>query len=76
MQIDEGLNLGDLSGAVERRWPIAAAIAGAVFLASIVVAAVLPDQFDEYIWFNQTGPVTPFATHELEDMPDTYPFGL
>jgi protein-L-isoaspartate(D-aspartate) O-methyltransferase len=44
--------------------------------ASHYFQTVLPDQFDEYIWFNQTGPVTPFATHELEDMPDTYPFGL
>ncbi|MDT3685896.1 MAG: protein-L-isoaspartate(D-aspartate) O-methyltransferase [Pseudorhodoplanes sp.] len=44
--------------------------------ASHYFQAVLPDQFDEYIWFNQTAPVTPFATHELEDMPDTYPFGL
>ncbi len=44
--------------------------------ASHYFQAVLPDQFDEYIWFNQTGPVAPFETHELEDMPDTYPFGL
>ncbi|MFZ5690311.1 MAG: protein-L-isoaspartate(D-aspartate) O-methyltransferase [Pseudomonadota bacterium] len=38
--------------------------------------AVLPGQFDDYIWFDTTGPVRPFATHELEGMPDTYPFGL
>jgi protein-L-isoaspartate(D-aspartate) O-methyltransferase len=44
--------------------------------ASHYFQAVLPDQFDEYIWFDRTGPVQPFATHELEDMPDTYPFGL
>jgi protein-L-isoaspartate(D-aspartate) O-methyltransferase len=37
---------------------------------------VLPDQFDEYVWFDTTGPVQPFATQELEGMPDTYPFGL
>lgn len=48
MNIDEGLNLGDLSGAVERRWPVAAAVAGAVFLVSIVIAAVLPDQYETY----------------------------
>jgi polysaccharide chain length determinant protein (PEP-CTERM system associated) len=48
MNIDEGLNLGDLSGAVERRWPIGAAVAGVVFLASIVLAAVLPDQYETY----------------------------
>jgi polysaccharide chain length determinant protein (PEP-CTERM system associated) len=48
MNIDEGLNLGDVSGAVERRWPIAAAVAIAVFLAAIVIAAILPDQYETY----------------------------
>jgi erythromycin esterase-like protein len=38
--------------------------------------AVLPRQFDEYIWFDRTRAVTPFATTELNGMPDTYPFGL
>jgi protein-L-isoaspartate(D-aspartate) O-methyltransferase len=44
--------------------------------ASHYFQARLPDQFDEYIWFDRTNPVQPFATHELDDMPDTYPFGL
>jgi protein-L-isoaspartate(D-aspartate) O-methyltransferase len=44
--------------------------------ASHYFQTVLPDQFDEYIWFDRTNPVQPFATQELEDMPDTYPFGL
>jgi protein-L-isoaspartate(D-aspartate) O-methyltransferase len=44
--------------------------------ASHYFQARLPDQFDEYFWFDRTNPVRPFATHELEDMPDTYPFGL
>jgi protein-L-isoaspartate(D-aspartate) O-methyltransferase len=44
--------------------------------ASHYFQAVLPDQFDEYVWFDTTGPVQPFATQELEGMPDTYPFGL
>jgi protein-L-isoaspartate(D-aspartate) O-methyltransferase len=44
--------------------------------ASHYFQAVLPDQFDEYVWIDATGPVQPFATHELDDMPDTYPFGL
>jgi polysaccharide chain length determinant protein (PEP-CTERM system associated) len=48
MNLEEGLNFGDLSGAVERRWPVAAAVAGAVFLTSIVVAAVLADQYETY----------------------------
>ncbi|WP_405221790.1 protein-L-isoaspartate(D-aspartate) O-methyltransferase [Lentisalinibacter sediminis] len=38
--------------------------------------AVLPRQFDEYVWFDRSRAVTPLATDELEDMPDTYPFGL
>ena len=38
--------------------------------------AVLPRQFDEYIWFDETRAVTPFKTQELEAMPDTYPFGV
>ncbi len=45
-------------------------------LASHYFEAVLPRQFDEYIWFDETSAVTPFKTEELEDMPDTYPFGL
>jgi protein-L-isoaspartate(D-aspartate) O-methyltransferase len=45
-------------------------------LASHYFQAVLPDQFDEYIWFDETKAITPFATKELEEMPDTYPFGL
>lgn len=38
--------------------------------------ATLPEQFDEYIWFDRTQAVTPLATEEIQDMPDTYPFGL
>ena len=38
--------------------------------------AVLPEQFDEYIWFDGTSAVTPLATGELQGLPDTYPFGL
>ncbi|MDR3534781.1 MAG: protein-L-isoaspartate(D-aspartate) O-methyltransferase [Rhodopila sp.] len=45
-------------------------------LASHYFQAVLPAQFDEYIWFDQTCAVTPFGTKELEGLPDTYPFGL
>ncbi len=37
---------------------------------------VLPRQFDEYIWFDETSAVTPFKTEEMEAMPDTYPFGV
>jgi protein-L-isoaspartate(D-aspartate) O-methyltransferase len=38
--------------------------------------AVLPRQFDEYIWFDETSAVTPLQTKELKGLPDTYPFGL
>jgi erythromycin esterase-like protein len=38
--------------------------------------AVLPRQFDEHIWFDETKAVTPLRSEELKDVPDTYPFGL
>ena len=38
--------------------------------------AVLPRQFDEYVWFDETNAVTPLHTAELKGLPDTYPFGL
>ena len=45
-------------------------------LASHYFQAVLPAQFDEYIWFDESRAVTSFETKELEGLPDTYPFGL
>ena len=45
-------------------------------LASHYFEAVLPRQFDEYIWFDETDAVPPLATKELGELPDTYPFGL
>jgi protein-L-isoaspartate(D-aspartate) O-methyltransferase len=45
-------------------------------LASHYFQAVLPDQFDEWVWFDETEAVHPIETHELAGMPDTYPFGL
>ncbi len=45
-------------------------------LASHYFEAVLPRQFDEYIWFDETRAVTPFKAKELEGLPDTYPFGV
>lgn len=38
--------------------------------------AVLPRQFDEYIWFDHTHAITPIRTEEIEGLPETYPFGL
>jgi len=45
-------------------------------LASHYFQATLSQQFDEYIWLDQTKAVTPFDTTLLQDMPDTYPFGV
>jgi protein-L-isoaspartate(D-aspartate) O-methyltransferase len=39
-------------------------------------ACVLPDQFDAYIWFNETTAVTPLPTRIREGAEETYPFGL
>lgn len=36
----------------------------------------LPQQFDEFIWMDETHAVTPFETAELAGLPDTYPFGI
>jgi protein-L-isoaspartate(D-aspartate) O-methyltransferase len=44
--------------------------------ASHYFQAVLPYQFDEYVWFDETRAVSPLETHELKGMPETYPFGL
>ncbi len=38
--------------------------------------AVLPAQFDEYVWFEETTAIRPFEAHEVAGMPETYPFGL
>lgn len=39
--------------------------------------ASLPNQFDEYIWFDETRAVEPLSKKTLEGvMPDTFPFGL
>jgi protein-L-isoaspartate(D-aspartate) O-methyltransferase len=45
-------------------------------LASHYFQAILPKQFDEYIWFDESKAIKPFDTKALEEMPDTYPFGL
>lgn len=45
-------------------------------LASHYFQTVLPRQFDEYIWLDETRAVTPLATADVAGMPETYPFGL
>jgi protein-L-isoaspartate(D-aspartate) O-methyltransferase len=38
--------------------------------------ASLPQQFDEYVWFDRTNAVAALLTRPLGGVPDTYPFGL
>ena len=45
-------------------------------LASHYFEAVLPRQFDEYIWIDKTSAITPFDVAKLPGSPDTYSFGL
>lgn len=44
--------------------------------ASHYVHAVLPEQFDEFVWFDKTTAVTPLPTSEVTGMPETWPFGV
>lgn len=45
-------------------------------LASHYFEAQLAQQFDEYVWIDETSAVTPIETRVLEGLPDTYPFGI
>lgn len=45
-------------------------------MASHYFRANLPQQFDEYVWFDDTHAVTPLDTAEVKGLPDTYPFGV
>jgi protein-L-isoaspartate(D-aspartate) O-methyltransferase len=38
--------------------------------------AVLPQQFDEFVWFDATQAVRALPGIDAREMPDTYPFGL
>ena len=38
--------------------------------------AVLPDQFDAFVWFEETRPVTPLPAGRPHGVPETYPFGV
>ena len=38
--------------------------------------AVLPEQFDAYLWFEQTTAVTPLRAEHAKGDLDLYPFGL
>ena len=46
-------------------------------LLSHYAEASLPQQFDAFVWFDETSPVTPLGPeHARPGAPDTYPFGL
>ena len=46
-------------------------------LQSHYAAAILPRQFDTWVWFDETAALTPLPPgHRREGVPDTYPFGL
>jgi erythromycin esterase-like protein len=44
--------------------------------ASHYFEASLPNQFDEYIWFDETTAVNPLPTSQTPGLPETWPFGL
>ena len=37
--------------------------------------AVLPEQFDAFVWFDETRAITPLGPEHHRGMPETYPFG-
>ncbi len=45
-------------------------------LTSHYFEAVLAEQFDAYVWFEESRAVTPLAPGRPEGAPETYPFGL
>ena len=74
-------NRTDLTGAQGLGMPHLERAIGVIYRpeterASHYFQAILPRQFDEYIWFDDTRAVTPFDTAELAGLPDTYPFGV
>ena len=48
MNLDQGFDLKDVRGLIRRRAPLALGTAGALLLLSIVVAALLPNQYEAY----------------------------
>jgi protein-L-isoaspartate(D-aspartate) O-methyltransferase len=45
-------------------------------LASHYFDASLPNQFDAFVWFEETHAVTPLPVKPRQGVPETYPFGL
>jgi protein-L-isoaspartate(D-aspartate) O-methyltransferase len=71
----------DLCGAAGLGWERLERAIGVIYrpeteMASHYFRANLPQQFDEYVWFDDTSAVTPLDTAEVKGLPDTYPFGV
>ena len=75
LQADEALRRRLLEGRLER-------FIGVIYrpeteLVSHYAQAALPEQFDAWLWFDETRAVTPLGPeHRREGVPETYPFGL
>ncbi|MGE0776349.1 MAG: erythromycin esterase family protein, partial [Sphingomonadaceae bacterium] len=39
-------------------------------------SAILPRQFDAWVWFDRTSALSPLATPQRQGAEETYPFGL
>ncbi len=48
MNVEEGLQLTDLRGILRRRWGVMVNVAAAVFLGSVVLAALLPNRYEAW----------------------------
>ncbi|HEV7417656.1 MAG TPA: erythromycin esterase family protein, partial [Tianweitania sediminis] len=44
-------------------------------LQSHYAQAILPEQFDAFVWFDETNAVTPLGPEHHRGMPESYPFG-
>jgi erythromycin esterase-like protein len=49
---------------------------GRAAIGSHYFPAVLAEQFDAYVWFEETRAVTPVPARHQQGVPETYPFGL
>ena len=74
-----GLTKRDLADAL--RQPMLERAIGVIYrpeseLASHYFEAVLAEQFDAFVWFEESQAVTPLSAGHEHGMPETYPFGL
>ncbi len=74
-----GTDKRDLANTLRR--PLLERAIGVVYrpeteLLSHYFEAVLSEQFDAFVWFEETTPVTPLGVEHPQGAPETYPFGL